>query len=437
MALWNVFGSTRTAGRPRTEPVLTPRASLENPSVSLSEADGTWLADWATGGTSQTFGPAINERTALTIAAVHRAVTLRSGVVAGIGLKVYQTTPDGRREAREHRVASLLKTAPYPGRQWTSLAWLEQTSMCIDLYGNAFSVIRYDNAARVIGFEPFLPWLVEIRRIPGRTLYIVTREDGSREGIDQEDMLHFVGPVTDGVQGLSRIQAHARDSLALTKVLEQQTGRAHENAARPSGILTVPRGIQKPGMDRLKAQFNEGYAGRENAGKVFFTDEGTTYTPLQLTPIDLATIDSRRYQTSEVANWFGVPLHLLNETDKSSSWGSGIAEQNMGWLCYSMNADLGRIEAEVNYKVFAGTSYYVEFNRAALMEMDPEKSARVMQTQIASGIMTINEARAMLNRSPVDGGDKPLVNSTNVPLERQLAAPQPAPTPDQKAPANA
>lgn len=78
----------------------------------------------------------------------------------------------------------------------------------------------------------------------------------------------------------------------------------------------------------------------------------------------------------------------------------------------------------MNYKLLDGSDYYVEFQRGALLEMDPAKSAEVAQKEISFGGLTVNEYRRMQNRPPVEGGDTPLVNSTNVPLAQQLAAPQ-------------
>lgn len=404
------------------DPHLIPRASLENPATSLSDP-AQWFVDCAIGDAGRSFGPAISERTAMAVSAVYRCVTLRAGLLATLPLKVFRRTPEGREEAPGHRVAPLLKVAPYPGRPMTAFTWRELIGLNVDLWGNHFAVIRYDNAARVIGFEPVMPWAVEVRRVGRRNVYVVTHEDGAREVVDQADMLHIPGPGFDGVLGMSRIRFAARDAVALAKVLEEQTGVLHENAARPSGFVEVPSGISAEGFRRMVAQFNERYAGRANAGRVYFGDAGAKFTPLQMTPADLATIEFRRFQVADISRFFGVPLPLLNETDRSTSWGSGIAEQNLAFLMYTMDADLSRIEAELNYKLFAGAEYYCEFDRGALLAMDPARAAQVMQTEIASGLLTINEGRRLRNRPPVAGGDVPLVNGTNVPLDRQLAAP--------------
>src|SRR3954447_25808105 len=80
MAWRDLFGSRRTPLQERRDPTVTPVASLENPSVSLATAEGTWVQDWAVGGYGSPFGPPVNEHSAMAVSAVYRCVTLISGV---------------------------------------------------------------------------------------------------------------------------------------------------------------------------------------------------------------------------------------------------------------------------------------------------------------------------------------------------------------------
>lgn len=64
--------------------------------------------------------------------------------------------------------------------------------------------------------------------------------------------------------------------------------------------------------------------------------------------------------------------------------------------------------------------------------------AEVTETEIASGVMTINERRRHKNRPPVAHGDEPLINTTNMPLARLFETPpasDPATAPNPKTPA--
>jgi HK97 family phage portal protein len=423
----------------RLEPRLL-NASPENPSTNLADP-ASWLTDWASGGVPGAFGPNVSERTSMCCSAVYRCVALNSGAVAGLPLKVYKRTKDGREEAFGHRLWPMFQMTPFPGRAMTAFTWKELWMINMLLWGNHVSIIRYDGAARIIGFESVMPWDVEVYRLNNRNVYRCAVWDSSFgpdaagltqriEWHDQDDIIHIPGPGFNGISGLSRIRSFARNSIALSQLLEEQTGRVHENAAKPSGLATTAPTISKEGFERFKAQFNEQNTGRVNAGKVIIGDKDTTFTPFQMTPEDLNTIEFRGYQVADISRFFGVPLHLLNQVDKSSSWGTGLSEQTLAFLIYTLDPDLGRIEAELNYKLFYGTDYYVEFDRDALMAMDPLKSAQVAQTEISTGVLLINERRRHKNRPPVENGDQPLINSTNVPLAKIfIAAAQPVADP--------
>lgn len=419
-------GRASSAVAPRVEPTIAA-ADPTFPASSISSPDPYFL-DWANGGQRQEWGPAISERTAMCCSAVYRCVTLEAGLAAGLSLKIYRTLPNGQREeAPDHRLTRYFRTAPFPGRSMTAYTWRELWLVNVLLWGNHYSIVRYDNAARVIGFEPVMPWLVQVFRRAGRNLYHCTLEDGREEYVDQEDMLHLAGPGFDGIRGLSRIQAFSRNAISLAQSLEERVGRAHENGATPGGVLAVKARMSPEAINRQRAQFHDRYGGRANAGRVVVADEGSTYTPFQMSLGDLQTIEQRRYQVADISRFYGTPMHLLNETDKSTSWGSGLAENTLAFLIFTIDADLKRIEAEINYKLFDGTDFYAQFDRDTLLAMDPVKSAEVAQTEIASGTLLINERRRMKNRPPVEGGDTPLVNSTNIPLTAAINPPEPAP----------
>jgi HK97 family phage portal protein len=423
-----IFGAPRAAPA-RIEPTFRA-ASPENPSTNLANP-ADWLMDWASGGHGRKWGPSISERTAMAVSAVYRSVAITAGVVSELPLKIYRKTPAGREEVPDHPLAMFFQMQPYPERAMTSFMWRELWIVNLLLWGNHFSIIRRNGAGKIIGFEPVMPWNVTVYRNGWRNVYrCVTWGNASGpaigsmaqtvEYIDQDDMVHIPGMNFDGVTGMSRIRAFARNAVSLAELLEDQTGFVHENAAKPSAFVEVGDATRrvKTNFDRFKAQFNEANTGRHNAGRVIFGDPGSKYTAMQMTPEDLNTIEARRYQVADISRFFGVPLHLLNETDASTSWGSGLSEQTLAFGIFTINPELGRIEAELNMKLLAGTGFYAEFDRDGLMAMDPVKAAQVAQTEIASGVLVINERRRQKNRPPVDNGDEPLINAANVPLKK-------------------
>ena len=48
-------------------------------------------------------------------------------------------------------------------------------------------------------------------------------------------------------------------------------------------------------------------------------------------PNDAQFLETRAFQVPDVARIFGVPPHLIADASNSTSWGSGLAEQNVAF----------------------------------------------------------------------------------------------------------
>lgn len=424
--LTRLLGPDPVQASRRVEPRFMA-SSPENPATDLANP-AEWLTDWASGGAARNWGPAVSERTAMTVSGVYRSVSIISGIGASLPIRFYRDGTDGRAEIHDHPLAPLFWSAPYTGRPISAYTWRELWFINLLLWGNHYSIIRRNGAGAIVGFEPVLPWNVEVFRNGYRNVYrceilgavsgiVDQAQSYTIEYVTQENMIHIPGPGFNGLKGLSRIRSFARNAISLASLLEDQTGYVHENAAKPSAFITPGKKMSPDGFKRFKAQFSGNYTGRANAGRVIYADEGATYTAMQMTPEDLNTIEARRYQLADVSRFFGVPLHLLNEMEKATAWGAGLAEQNLALGLYTVNPDLNRVESELNLKLDLGQGVFIEFDRDWMLAMDPLKDAQVAQTEIASGALTINERRKKKNRAPVDHGDRPLINSTNIRLD--------------------
>src|SRR5690606_13560702 len=84
-------------------------------------------------------GASVTRQQALTLAAVFRAVSLISGSVATLPLRVWRSNPDGTRE----EVRSFLDRPTGP-LGMTQVEWVETIMVCLLLHGNAYLVREHD-----------------------------------------------------------------------------------------------------------------------------------------------------------------------------------------------------------------------------------------------------------------------------------------------------
>lgn len=372
----------------RVEPNF--QATLENPNVPINQES---LAIIIGGGPTMA-GPHVNERSSLRNVDVFRCVSILSGITAALDLNVYHLQPGGRDLAVAHRIFPMLHDAP--NEYMSAFSWKELMMVHCLLWGNHYSAIEYDNAARVVGFVPLLPWNVEPTRENGKLFYRVRLDDGSQI-IDAEDMIHIPGIGFDGMRGLSVISAVGRQAIGTSLAMEEFTARMHSNGMKPSGIGKAKEGMSPAAFNRMRQQFENFYSGVSNAGKTLWVDSGTEWQPTQLSPADAQTLDSRRYSTAQICNIFGVPAMFLNENADMTAWGSGIEQIMLGFQMTTINPWLRRIENEFNRKLFYGSRYRAEFEREGLIVMDAKAKAELYSKLAGTALMKPNEGRHKLN----------------------------------------
>ena len=384
-------------------------ASPENPSTNLSNP-AEWLYT-ALGATPSNSGISVSERTALACTAVFRCVSLIANTIASLPLHVHKVTKDGTTEiARQHRLDPILHGQPNPMISSYTFRQLITTSLLTT--GNGYAVIDRTRG-QVSGLYPVESHSVEVAREKGRLKYSITLPDGTEE-VDQVDMIHVPGLGFDGVRGMSVIQAVGKEAIGLSLVMERFVARLHKNSSIARGVIEAPNELKpetwKNLLDGLKKLLTQ-----EDAIAVPL-DSGMKWNSVTISPDDVQTIEERRFQVAEICRIFGVPPHMAGETEKSTSWGSGLEQQVLGFVKFTLRPWLVSIEQEFNRKLFRKPPYFCEFALDGLLRGDSKTQAEIAQFEVQNAIRTPNEHRRLRNLPPQEGGDVLLANGALTPI---------------------
>lgn len=389
-------------------------ASPENPSTNLSNP-ASWLMEAF--GVSSDAGVTVSEQTAMKVSAVYACVTLIAKTIASLPLKVYRRKANGDPiEVPDTLPYYLLHDEPNPAM--TSCVWREYLTANILLCGNSYAVIGRDQANRILDLFPVPARTVRPERLNGRNRYTVDLGDGSFEVFDQSDMLHVPGLGFDGVSGKSVITWASRQAVGLALATEQHGNRLFSNGARLGVVLKHPKNLSKEAQLRLKAQFDQQHAGLSNAFKTMVLEEGLDVANISMTSEDAQFLDTRRFQVEDVARFFGVPPHLIGHTEKTSSWGTGIEQQTLGFLMFTIMPWLTRFEQEFNRKLFPRSPFYAQFKHQGLMRGDSKARSEYYASGHQNGWLTTNEIRKAEDLPPVAGGDTLYVQTNLAPMSQ-------------------
>jgi HK97 family phage portal protein len=149
-------------------------------------------------------------------------------------------------------------------------------------------------------------------------------------------------------------------------------------------------------------------AGVAHGHDVAVLDGATKFIPLTMPPDEAQFLQSRRWQVVDIARFYGVPPWLLGDVEKSTSWGTGIEQQNLGFVSYTINFWTTRIEQRITWEIATPTDQTAEFEFDALLRGDMAERYAAYATAIQWGWLTRNEARKKENLPPIKGLDEPL-----------------------------
>lgn len=385
--------------------------TIESPTRPLTDAT---LID-VLGGTPTEAGVTINENSAMNIIAVFRGVSLISSAVAGLPLKAYRY---GSREVVTHPALGDQLVPAQPGT--TTFERWETTVAHMLLWGNAYLRKVYEPSGRIVDLVPIHPARVKvtIEKENGRAYKAFTLD--GREILTDLEVLHLPCLSLDGVTGVSPV-GKVRQSLGIATEAEKTAARLFGNGNMMSGVLKTDRVLEQGQADRLKAQWRAKMHGSDKAHEVAVLDAGTEFQPVSMPPADVQFLESRKFQVTEIARWLGLPGWMLNDQEKSTSWGTGMEQQFQTWVMLSLKPYLQRIEARVTLEVLT-SRYFAEFVIEGLLRGDSRTRAAFYSSGISNGWLVPNEIRRRENLPPVSWGDVPYLPN-NTPADRDPAAP--------------
>lgn len=359
-------------------------------------------------------------RNALGLSAVWACINLLAGTIASLPLMVYRTDDRGVRSvARNHPLYYVLHDSPNFDQSAVDF-WEFQTAG-LELHGNAYATIEKRTNGEVYSLTPLRPDCVTVRRLSNGRIQYEWTEQGERFVRSATDVLHIRGPMGDALSGVSTLAA-CRAAFDSAISADSAAATVFSNGARPSGVLSVDKALTAPQRAEAERLLQEKFVGAVNAGRPMLLDNGLTWQQLAMSPEDVQMLESRRFSVEEICRIFGVPPHMIGHTENSTSWGTGLEQQTLGFVKFSLRRRIKRMEQALQKQLLTARDraegVTIEFNLEGLLRGDSASRAAFYESGLRNGWRTINEVRALENLPPVPGGDVPRMQMQNVPINQ-------------------
>lgn len=400
---------------------LNTRASLENPSVSLTDIDAWEDLGWSTKSSS---GVKVTAKRALGYAPVWRGINLLSNGVAKLPIDLFLDQGETREKAKSHPAYKLLRRRP--NSFITALTLKKTLTYHAVFYGNGYAAIIRDGRnipleLAILDPSNTFPVIVDAE------VWYVTNIRGERRKIPAADVLHIKGLSHDGLIGYSVIEV-MKDALGLGIASRDFAAKFFSQGANASGILMIPGHLKPEAIRQAIKDFEQIASGVKNSHKVGLLQDGVKWQPMSIDPQKSMLIDVQEHEVRTVANILGIPPHKLGDSTRTSY--SSLEQENQSWLEESLDPWLCQWEDEANTKLLTEEEQedlFWEFNRAALLKTDLITRYRAYAVGRQWGWISANDVRHKENMSPIEGGDVYLSPGNMTPVEN-LGEEPPDPT---------
>jgi HK97 family phage portal protein len=384
---------------------LLRRAARRGPERRLSAAPSSAGDPWAIPSNGSlaaysTAGIPVTEDTAMQLIAVAACVRIVSQTVAGLPLNAVRMQGEIRKALKP---SPTIVADPFGGGTTTALlsrrAGFAQMMVSLLLRGNAYAVVTARDA------------LLRPKRLrvlhPDRVRCVFSKA-GEREywvnrtWVDATDMVHLIGTAfPESPTGMSVI-SYARTSIGLGLAAEEFGAGFFGKGAHMTGVITVDGDLDRERARGMKEAFEASHSGMENAHSIGVLSGGAKWTPISVTPEDAQFLGTRAAQNLNIAMLFGVPPHMLGQVDRTTSWGTGIEQQSLGFLRHTLADWMGPFEDA--WTMMLPAPQTALFDTDDLLRTDT--AGRWAYYSIARNIagMTPDEVRARENLPPLPDG---------------------------------
>lgn len=210
-------------------------------------------------------------------------------------------------------------------------------------------------------------------------------------------MLRGVGPITMArieLQGMAETEAYAANW--------------RDESGVPSGILTSDQTLSDTEAETAKQRV---LASR--SGTPLVLGKGLHYARTVMSPEDMQFIQTRNFDTTQVARMLGIPANLL----LASVEGSSLTYQNIeqSWIefsSYTLQAYAMPICDALSQLVPARQRIDMDWNKAR--RSDTKSRWEALQIAVGMGLLTLDEARDWEGMPPRDDTTQTISNDTEV-----------------------
>lgn len=331
----------------------------------------------------------VNPETATYLAPVFAALRHIVDFGSTLPINAYRRTDDGaRKKITAPQLISGLDDEGEPG----SVAWLGQAFYALAAYGNAVGWIRRVDG---LGYPTRVSWLRDADWSYSEAAH---QWYAFGQPVPSSRIVHIPWIVPPGKKiGLSPIEHFA------AMISAGMSAQEYADMKRGGGIPpSVLKNSEKTLDVKQAAEVKSRLVGSLHKGEPFVTGKDWDYTAITIPPNHQQFIETLKLSANQTAAIYGLDAtEIGGEAANSLTYSNQESRQinraaNMRPYIVRVEKALDRLLPE---------KQFVKLNIDATIRIDIKTRTEVLGAQIKDGRKSVNEARALEDEPPVDGGD--------------------------------
>ena len=339
-------------------------------------------------------------------------IDFRARNIAQLGVQLFEADGEQRARVRGTEVSKLLGR---PNPYMTGYDLIYDLVATRSLYDTAYWFIMEGEAGKVI--HPFPPaWVTPLAdshfgprsyrvQVPGVDRYVDVPGDNVVEfrGWTPTPSLTTSSPV----ETLRMVLEEQHSSRKHRLQLWRRNGRVGSYIARPKDAAPWDDTARRRFMDMFTAFTGD----NAKAGGVPLLEDGMELKRNAFTSADEQWAESVKISLETVAQVYQVNPTMVGVLEGTNY--SNMKEFNRALYRTSLGPDIVQIEERITEFVLpllgAPDDQFVKLNVESMLRGSFEEQAKIMSTSTGGPWMTRNEARALMDMSPLDEGDELIV----------------------------
>ena len=222
--------------------------------------------------------------------------------------------------------------------------------------------------------------------------------------IEPCNIIHLMKYSYDGVNGKS-VLSYAERAIRLGQSSENVALDMFTNGCKLTGYIKATNNLSTKQIHEV----HESWANAMSQKGLAVLPGNMDYQPVQISNADAQLLESRLFQVSEIARFFGISPILLG--DLSHAGYSTLENAQQEFLVHTLQPFITIIEQEFTRKLIkpseAGLS--INLDESYILRSDKTAQADYYSKLLQTGVLSINEVREALGYEAVDGLDKHVI----------------------------